>query len=63
MSRNGLDKGVLTLIIHGIFPNATIPVLGRLEDIIHDLALDWDDFGTLTKKQARVWRGIKWRDD
>ena len=45
MNRNGLDKGVLQVIIHGILPNATVPALGRLGDIIHDLALDWDAFG------------------
>ena len=54
MSRNGLDKGVLELIIHGIFPNATIPALGRLGDIIHDLALDWDAFGKWFNDQIRI---------
>jgi len=23
--------------------------------------IDWDEFGTLTKKQVRVWRGLKWK--
>jgi hypothetical protein len=40
-----IDAGVLELIIHGIFPNATTPALGRVHDLIHDLAIDWDAFG------------------
>jgi len=23
--------------------------------------IDWDDFGTLSKKQVRVWKGLKWK--
>ena len=45
MKNTQLDAEVLELIIHGIFPNATIPALGRVQDLIHDLALDWDAFG------------------
>ena len=45
MKNSQLDAEVLELIIHGIFPNATIPALGRVQDLIHDLALDWDAFG------------------
>lgn len=54
MDPSHLDVGVLQLIMQGILPNATIPVLGRLEDLIHDLALDWDAFGIWFDKQIHT---------
>ncbi len=35
----------LETLIHGLLPNATPPVLGKIDNVLNDLELDWYAFG------------------
>lgn len=37
---------MLETLIHGLLPNATPPVIDKIENILIDLELDWYAFGT-----------------
>ena len=45
MERKDSYTMMLEALIQGLIPYATIPVLIKIDDVIHDLALDIDAFG------------------
>ena len=45
MERKDNYTMMLESLIQGLIPNATLPVLGKIDDVIHDLALDIEAFG------------------
>jgi hypothetical protein len=44
---------VLEMVIQGLIPNAHPQALGKIDDVIHDLALDWEAFGIWFDNQIR----------